>query len=178
MGKEKTIEERITFLTNLELDAPDLGDIPTIPHRLENASAGVDAGSLVTFSGGVTEQNQADVKNSCLLAANKEYDREKQTEQWYRFYAEVLENVGWVIQEFQFSRITSKKGDFEASAIMFEILRAFCTEDEKVAMISCIWGVTAAYRSRSLFCIPKPRSASNLQIKPLCESDRIGAVSV
>ena len=132
MGKEKTIEERITFLTNLELDAPDLGDIPTIPHRLENASAGVDAGSLVTFSGGVTEQNQADVKNSCLLAANKEYDREKQTEQWYRFYAEVLENVGWVIQEFQFSRITSKKGDFEASAIMFEILRAFCTEDEKV----------------------------------------------
>lgn len=45
-------------------------------------------------------------------------------------------------------------------------------------MISCIWGVTAAYRSRSLFCIPKPRSASNLQIKPLCESDRIGAVSV
>lgn len=45
-------------------------------------------------------------------------------------------------------------------------------------MISCIWDVTAAYRSRSLFCIPKPRSASNLQIKPLCESDRIGAVSV
>ena len=138
MGKEKTIEERITFLTNLELDAPDLGDIPTIPHRLENASAGVDAGSLVTFSGGVTEQNQADVKNSCLLAANKEYDREKQTEQWYRFYAEVLENVGWVIQEFQFSRITSKKGDFEASAIMFEILRAFCTEDEKVAISATV----------------------------------------
>lgn len=137
MGKEKTMEERIAFLENLELATPDLVDLPTPPDKLEGASASVDAGSLITFSGGVSKQDQADVKNSCLLAqlaANKKFDREKQTEQWYRFYAEVLDNIGWVVRAFRFEKLSSEHADFEASAIMLEILGAICTGDEMLAV--------------------------------------------
>ncbi len=137
MGKEKTIEQRISFLTDLELAAPELMRVPTISDESENVSASVDAGSLITFSGGISKQDQADVKNSCLLAqlaANKKYDREKQTEQWYKFYADVLENIGWVVRKFQFEKLSSYSDDFEASAIMLEILGAVCTEDEMLAV--------------------------------------------
>lgn len=138
MNNKKTIEERIKFLNDLELDLPTLVEIPAV---LENASASVDAGSLVTFSGGVSKLNQADVKNSCLLAqlaANKKFDREKQTEQWYRFYADVLENVGWEIREFHFEKLSSYGASFEASAIMLKILKAVCTGDEMAAVSATI----------------------------------------
>jgi len=137
MGKELTMEKRIAFLESLELATPDLVKIPTPPNESEDASACVDAGSLITFSGGISEQDQADVKNSCLLAqlaADKKFDREEQTEQWYKFYAKVLEYAGWVVRSFRFEKLSSEHADFEASAIMLEILGAICTEDEMLAV--------------------------------------------
>jgi len=137
MGKERTLEERIAFLENLELATPDLMKVSTPLDKAEDVSACVDAGSLITFSGGVSKQDQADVKNSCLLAqlaADKKFNREEQTEQWYQFYAKVLEYAGWVIRSFRFEKLSSEHADFEASAIMLEILGAVCTGDEMLAI--------------------------------------------
>lgn len=139
--KEKTIEQRISFLTGLELDVPNLVEVATVSDGTENDSASVDAGSLITFSGGISKRDQADVKNSCLLAqlaANKKFDRETETEQWYRFYADVLENVGWVIRGFSFEKLSSYGASFEASVIMMEILAAICTADEMMAVKATI----------------------------------------
>jgi len=137
MKQQKTIEERIAFLKSLELAAPDLGEINAPSAGAENAPACVDGSSLIAFSGGVSKRDQADVKNSCLLAqlaANRQFDREKQTREWYRFYATVLENVGWVVDQFTFKKLSSYGASFEASLLMLEILGAVCTGDEMQAL--------------------------------------------
>lgn len=86
-------------------DEPTTDNVPTADPS--NPSGFVDNGSLVSFLAGVDRQSQADVLNSMLLAqlaANKKFDREKDTAQWYAFYHDVLENVGWVVQQFAFAR--------------------------------------------------------------------------
>jgi hypothetical protein len=42
--------------------------------------------------------------NSTLLAqlgANKKFDRETDVTNWYKKYREILENVGWIVQDFK-----------------------------------------------------------------------------
>ena len=101
----------------------------------------MDGDSLIAFSDGVSKADQADVKNSCLLAqlaANKKFDREDQTHEWYSFYAEVLENVGWVVSQFDFKEMSSLDGSMEASVLMLEILAAACTGDELRAIQAAV----------------------------------------
>jgi hypothetical protein len=65
-------------------------------------SAAVDAGSLVLFMADVSEQHRSDVLNSLLLAqlsASKQFDREVDTDKWYVSYRDVLEQIGWVVQQ-------------------------------------------------------------------------------
>ena len=50
------------------------------------------------------ETLQSDVINSTLLAqlaANKQYDRQNNVDQWYGYYKTVLEQVGWTVQNFE-----------------------------------------------------------------------------
>lgn len=183
MGKEKTIEERIAFLTDLSLTPLIWGISPRFRIGWKTLPPVLTPGSLVTFTGDVTKQNQADVKNSCLLAqlaANKKYDREKQTEQWYRFYAELLENVGWVIRELQFSKITSTEGDFEASAIMLKILEGVCTGDEKTAIIATMQALSVLakndYRIRIFESCSHSAQMGNFQLSSCIMED--GAVTM
>ena len=87
----------------------------------------VDNGSLVSFASNVTGQNKQDVLYSTLLAqraANKKYDRFNDTENWYRFYTDVMGKVGWVLQGFQFDEYKSSQKDFKISQITLELLSA------------------------------------------------------
>jgi hypothetical protein len=86
-------------------DTPTQDNVPTADPR--QPSGFIDNGSLVSFLAGVDRQSQADVLNSMLLAqlaANKKFDREADTVGWYGFHHDVLENLGWVVQQFAFSK--------------------------------------------------------------------------
>ena len=114
-----------------------LAAVPTtdgVPTADRNKPSGfVDSGSLVSFVAGVDQQKQADVLNSTLLAqlaANKKYDREKDTVNWYGFYRNVLENVGWVVQEFQFEKYNVSGVSATTDKIIVEVLTAIVTGND------------------------------------------------
>jgi hypothetical protein len=61
-------------------------------------SSFVVAASIVSFADGVTGQQKEDLLNSTLLAqlaANRRYDRERDTLNWYDAYRSALRGVGW-----------------------------------------------------------------------------------
>lgn len=65
-------------------------------------SANVVAASVVAFADGVSGQQKEDLLNSTLLAqlaANKAFDRERDTPNWYGKYRELLHKVGWVSEK-------------------------------------------------------------------------------
>lgn len=105
-------------------------NVPTADPR--QPSGFVDNGSLVTFLAGVDRQSQADVLNSMLLAqlaANKKFDRENDTVGWYGFYHDVLENLGWVVQQFAFSKYEVAGASVTVDKVVLEVLTAIATEN-------------------------------------------------
>lgn len=128
----RQIQSREQYIKDLDLAVPAESLLSLSAEKLafneEGETAFVDSGSTVSFVGGVPLVKQQDVLNSTLLAqlaANKKYDRESQTEAWYGYYREVLENVGWVVQSFSFTKYTETgatiKLDKTALAIIAEI---------------------------------------------------------
>lgn len=127
--------ERIAFINGLELSEPDSViaklRIPTIEPKDGEKAGYVDDGSLVSFVAGVSAQHQHDALNSTLLAqlgANKKYDREEQTVKWYKFYRDVLENVAWVVGDFDFTKFKSGSTTFDVDEVVIELLGAIATE--------------------------------------------------
>ncbi len=125
------------FIEELELAEPPaaVAALPlTAPRFAADKDAGyVDAGSLVSFVAGLSTEHQADVLNSTLLAqlaANKKFDREKQTGEWYGFYRTVLENVGWVVEKFEFTRYNAVGTTFTVEQVVLEIVGALLTGNQ------------------------------------------------
>lgn len=101
----------------------------------------VDAGSLVSFVSGLSEENQIAVLNSTLLAqlaANKKFDRETDTTNWYQFYRSVLENVGWQMPAFGFNEYRAGGSNFTMDKAVLEILAAIATQNELAAITAAI----------------------------------------
>jgi hypothetical protein len=129
------VQDRIAFVEALELPPtpPELVAVAP-PVVQEDTKAGyVDGGSLVSFVAGVKLLHKQDTLNSTLLAqlaANAKYDREKQTVEWYGWYRTVLENVGWVLQSFDFTRYQASGMEFTADKVVLEILSAIATGND------------------------------------------------
>ena len=64
------------------------------------------------------------------LAANKKFNREEQQVDWYSFYHNVLENVGWVAKDFKFVKYNSSNASFSMDKVAIELLAAIATDDE------------------------------------------------
>jgi len=102
------------------------------PQRLLKSKEGSPAGAIV--DGGivgcdatVSALHNQDVLNSMLLAqlaANKAFNRDSDCENWYKKYREVLEQIGWVIDEFQFTEFDSHGSSFEMSDAVIKILQS------------------------------------------------------
>ena len=108
----------------------------------------VDSGSLVSFTDKVMGQQKDDVLNAALfsqLAAEYKYNRETQTDDWYKYYTNVLENIGWVMQDFTFERYQNSGGKFTMDAVVIDILAAIATDDE----LAVAQEVLAALKSMS-----------------------------
>lgn len=149
MSKIK-LADRLSFVRSLEL-APIPKSIAALGHvgfaaEEDKKSAAVDAGSLVSFVGGLSKTHQSDVLNSTLLAqlaANKKYDRESQTKEWYGFYRNVLENVGWVIQEFDFTKFNDNSASFSVDEVVIKLLAAIATQNDIAVVAETIEAMKA-----------------------------------
>jgi hypothetical protein len=138
---QKSANEVNDFIQSLELP-----EIPTALKGListslklkdEQKSANVVAGGIVSFVEGLSAQQKSDVLNSTLLAqlaANKKFNREKEIKEWYDFYKNVLENVGWTLGSFSFE-------EFKTSDITFEMNKEIVAE--LVTAASALIGASA-----------------------------------
>jgi hypothetical protein len=109
-------------------------------------SGAVDGNLIVSFVDGVTGQQKNDVLNCCLLAqlaANFRFNREENPVPWTRFYGSVLENVGWVVPQFQFRRLQSNQARFTMDAAILRFLTDLLTQNEKDTVQAAIDAVKA-----------------------------------
>jgi hypothetical protein len=109
-------------------------------------SAAINGNIVASFVDGVTGQQKADVLNSCLLAqlaANVKFDKTKDPINWTKFYANVLENVGWVIPSFSFRGLKSNQARFTMDAVIFRLLKGLLTQDQMETVQATIDAVKA-----------------------------------
>jgi hypothetical protein len=139
--------ERKAFVASLQLSEmrpiTRLGAAPIPGPAIADGKEGtfVAAGSVVSFVAGVSGQSQNDVLNSALLAqlaSDKKFNREKNVTDWYDFYRSVLENVGWVLQGFDFTEYKAGGDKFEADKAILEILAAVVTQNELLIIKAAI----------------------------------------
>lgn len=137
------------FITGLELPPvntklPDVYRPEARAFASNEQGAAVDAGSLVSFVGGISGLHKSDVLNSTLLAqlaATKQYDRYTQTRQWYEFYTNVLANVGWVMPGFVYRRYEPSGSSLILSDAVIKILSAIATGDEMKVVMEALSGL-------------------------------------
>jgi hypothetical protein len=91
----------------------------------EPASAAVTGSNLLVFTESVSRQNREDVMDSYLFAtlvANKAFNPETQSEQWYAKFNEVLSKVGWLSSNWSYSRYRSTDRSFTMDKAGLQIL--------------------------------------------------------
>ena len=185
---ESTMNERLTYLAELEIEHPSYGllDQPSgLKMDETKPEAYVDGGGLVSFVAGVSEEHRSDVLNSTLLAqlaANKAFDREKQTVDWYRKYREVLEKVGWVVENFDFTRFKAGGSTFDGDAVVASVLEAIATKDDKKIVKQTIDAVRALDDGDGRLTIWNQESheldKGNFQISVCAEADDVVAMKL
>jgi hypothetical protein len=138
--------QRQSFVLGLE--------VPDVPKALASSQfrgaslrdgsenqAFVTAGSLVSFVSGISSQSQIDVLNSTLLAqiaADKKFEREEQTAEWLDFYRNVLEQVGWVTQEWSWNPFNASGNETDVDKAVLTILAAIATQNELLIIKAAI----------------------------------------
>jgi hypothetical protein len=130
---KERVENSLQFIDSLEIAVPELRYAQGGMALQEGASAAVDAGSVVAFTDTLNGQQKSDVLNSTLLAqlaANKKFDREQNTLNWYKFYSSVLEQVGWVVPSFQFANLSAAGSRFTVDRAAIVLLRAIASPGE------------------------------------------------
>ena len=135
--------KHIEFVNNIPLAEPTTHFGDMAGDETDKKKQGfVDKGSLVSFTEKVTGQQKRDVLNSALfaqLAAEYKFNRETQTEDWYKCYGEVLEKVGWVMQGCSFQKYERYGGTFTMAAAVIDILEAIASGDEIAAAKKRCW---------------------------------------
>lgn len=141
----RKIQNRLDYVNSLSLATttviPDEKLSGEIKFVEDGPTAKTVAGSTVSFVGGVPKIRQQDVLNSTLLAqlaANKAYDRETATVEWYMKYREVLENIGWNINSFNFNKYTSSGVTVQMDKEVLNILTAAMSGNELAVLTATI----------------------------------------
>lgn len=141
------LAQRLDFISSLDLPSESGAYMRHVLRLAENPrTAYIDAGSAISFVAGVSQQSQSDCLNSTLLAqlaANRQYDREKDTVNWYNFYKTVLENVGWAIQNFTFLKYNASGASFTMDQVVLDLIAAIATQDEIAALQATISAMRA-----------------------------------
>ena len=94
--------------------------------KIDKETAYIVGKNIVSFSADISVDRHTDVLNSLLfaqLASDKKYDQEKQTEEWYNRYREVLTTIGWVAQEFSFEDLKFSGNLFSLDKIILDLVK-------------------------------------------------------
>jgi hypothetical protein len=181
--------QKAAYIESLELPGEDpfLAALRDGPMMLADDTEGgaVAAGALVSFVAGLSKTHKEDVLNSTLLAqlaASKAWSREEQPTEWYDEYRDVLENLGWVVPNFDFSKYNATSSQVELDTVVLEVLAPIATGPE-------VTGATAVLKAlKTVAQDAKPcqlweeqtndRINGNFQISTCVESDGNVAMSL
>lgn len=89
------------------------------------AQAQVVGSGVFSFAQGVTADVREAISDSALLAqlvANKQASAEKNPLDWFEVYSKVLQNIGWTLQEGQWTDYTAKGTALEVHEKILEVM--------------------------------------------------------
>lgn len=98
---------------------------PMVVGNTEPAEGAVVGSNLLAFAEGVSRQNKEDVMDSFLFAtlvANKAFNPETQSAEWYDQFNKVLSTVGWFSNSWSYARYRSTDQRFSMDQAAIEIL--------------------------------------------------------
>lgn len=104
-------------------------------------SAVVNAGSLVGFEAGITDEEQEDILYSLQLAqraASGVADRFTQIKEWYTEYVRVLGETGWALKNFDLNAQRVDQSDVEVAKAALEILAAAATGPQSAVLLAAV----------------------------------------
>lgn len=98
------------------------------PEKPDRASVVGDG--ILAFVSGMSEQNQADIQHSYLLAslvANKYFPRDEQGKEWYQLFLEVMQDCGWAILQKYYDAVAASGKSFTMDQLVLKILGSAVT---------------------------------------------------
>jgi hypothetical protein len=129
----------LTYIADLLVRHTGSGDASRTDRALRGAAgerppvqSAVDVGAVLSFVDNVPDGQRDDVLNSVQLAqraATGSFDRHTETEPWYEKFAEVLQRVGWVVEQFAFVKHQQSTGDLRLDQSALAILSAIASEN-------------------------------------------------
>ena len=174
------------FIETLELaDTPpsllSLGQPLTARLGKDNEpSAAVNGGVLTSFVAGLSAEDQSDVLNSCLLAqlaASKKFNKENQAVEWYAFYASVLYQVGWTVQDYAFEKYNASGDTFTVDKAVIKLLESIAEGGEVAiaqASLDALKSLSEGDRPLQIWnSSTHSANAGNFQIAPCAKSGNV-----
>jgi hypothetical protein len=107
--------------------------VPMRPAVSDKLKAAVDAGSLLSFVDGLSVAEREDVLYSVQLAhrtATHDFDRFAQTQSWYQRYVEVLQLLGWVVEQLVFTNFVQSEGQLRMDKAALALITAIATQNQ------------------------------------------------
>ena len=163
LQKSSDYAENVKYIANLNLGEHKYGHPETqadgvIGLRPDNfKDSYIIGGGMAIFTENVKGQVKQDILNATLLAqlaANKKYDRERNTKDWYREYNGVLGNIGFVIEDFEFDMYSPSESylsldtavldiigslaignEIRALTVTLDAMRKLSTDDKKIELL-------------------------------------------
>lgn len=129
--KTITRQSARAFVKAVDLPASTRGGFEAaepIDFKAQKDQAMVVASDIVAFVKGVTNERRQDVVNASLLAqlvANKKVPDKTNMIEWYNAYFDTLENIGWVVQNKNFSSYTEEADGLEAHEAILKVAAVF-----------------------------------------------------
>jgi len=178
-------QTRLEYIQSLELAAPaSLLSLPVPSGEIVVAgqdTAYVAAGSVASFVENLSVERQQDVLNSTLLAqlaATKKFNRETNTREWYSFYGDVLENLGWGITGFGFQEYQESATHLRMDKVALDLIASIATSNELVVLTKALGALASSDgKPTTIFdASGSTGNSGNFQIAT-CKEDKSGNVT-
>lgn len=99
----------------------------------DTVTAAINTNALLSFVAGVSPAERDDVLYSVQLAArgaSGSFDRFTQTQSWYQKYTEILQNLGWTLQQFAFVRHEQEAGQLHMDQEALAVIAAIASQNQ------------------------------------------------